>query len=311
MGNSMRLLVIGQAAFGEQVLNALVERGEDIAGVFAPPDKTGRPADPIKAAAEKHGLPVLQFPRMRDPEAIQAARDAGADLGVMAFVTDIVPEETLRAPRLGTIQYHPSLLPKHRGPSSINWPIIQGEDETGLSIFWPDAGLDTGPILMQKRVSIGPNDTLGTIYFDNLFPLGVQAIVESVDLVRQGNAPRVAQDDSQATYEGWCRAKECVIDWSNGSQAVHNLIRGADPSPGASTTFRGETVSVYGSSRSDVADAASPGKIVKVGESGLEIACGRGTVTICKVRPANDGKKRSALEWVETAEIKPGDCFGE
>ena len=120
----------------------------------------------------------------------------------------------LDAPKLGTIQYHPSLLPKHRGPSSINWPIIQGETRTGITIFWPDEALDEGPILLQKEVAIGPHDTLGSLYFDHLFPMGVDAMVEAIDLVRAGKAPRIAQDDSQATYESWCRKADARIDWS-------------------------------------------------------------------------------------------------
>src|SRR5690606_37836153 len=124
------------------------------AAVFAPPTRPGAPDDPLKTAADSHGLPVYQFKRMRDPEAVAAFQAINADLGVMAFVTDIVPESILFAPRLRTIQYHPSLLPKHRGPRSINWPINQGETRTGLSIFWPDEGLDTGPILLQKEVEI-------------------------------------------------------------------------------------------------------------------------------------------------------------
>jgi len=310
MSGSFRLMVIGQAAFGESVLNVLVEQGEDIAGVFAPADKPGKPADPIKAAAEKHGIRVLQFSRMRAPEAIEAAKDLGADLGVMAFVTDIVPEEILNAPRLGTIQYHPSLLPKHRGPSSINWPIIQGETETGLSIFWPDAGLDTGPILMQKRVTIGPDDTLGSVYFDNLFPIGVEAMVESVRLVRAGTAPKLVQDESQATYEGWCKAENCVVDWNQPAQSVHNLIRGADPSPGASTVYNGESLGLFGSTLAGGAVDAAPGSVVSISGDGLVVACGDGAVRVSKVRPAG-GKKGGAAEWTAAAGIQAGALFGD
>lgn len=308
MAESFRLMVIGQAAFGERVLKDLVERGEDVAGVFAPPDTPGKPADAIKVAAEAIGIPVLQFPRMRAPEAIDAARALGADLGVMAFVTDIVPEAILSAPRLGTIQYHPSLLPKHRGPSSINWPIIKGETETGLSIFWPDAGLDTGPILMQKKISIGPDDTLGTIYFDQLFPIGIGAMVESVGLVKAGNAPRISQDESQATYEGWCRAENCVVDWSQPVQTIHNLIRGADPSPGASSTLEGDFLGLFGSRLAERATGREPGEVVRIGPEGVYIACLDGTLCIGKVRAG--GKKLAAADWAESSGLKAGTRLG-
>ena len=122
----------------------------------------------------------------------------------MAFVTLFVPEEFLNIPTHGSIQYHPSLLPAYRGASAINWPIIKGEKETGLSIFWPDNGLDTGDVLMQKKTPISDTDTLGTVYFDRLFPMGVEAMLEAVDLVKAGKAPRIKQDEAKATYEGRC-----------------------------------------------------------------------------------------------------------
>ena len=135
MSDPLRIALIGQAAFGESVLNALLQNSEDIAAVFCPPPNEGRPDDPLKSAADRLGVPVYQFKRMRDTEAIDAYRNLGVDLGVMAFVPDIVPEEILQAPTHGKIQYHPSLLPKHRGPSSLNWPIIPGEGETGRDMF--------------------------------------------------------------------------------------------------------------------------------------------------------------------------------
>ncbi len=197
----MKIVIIGQAAFGRSVMEAISDAGKDeIVGVFPPLDRDGRPADPLKEGALERSVPVFLYCRYRSEEAIEAFKPLDADLCVMAFVTDIVPDEMIEAPQLGTIQYHPSLLPKHRGPSSINWPIMQGETKTGLSIFWPDKGLDTGPILLQKEVAIGPDDTLGSIYFDSLYPMGVEAMVEAIDMVRGGNAPRIVQDESQATY---------------------------------------------------------------------------------------------------------------
>jgi len=227
----MRIILHGQQAFGQSVLEALLDRGEEIVGVYSAPD-AGRP-DPLKVAAEERGLPVFQPSSYKDPEVWAQMKSLEADLCVMAFVTLFVPEEALYAPNQDTIQYHPSLLPLHRGPSSINWPIIMGREKTGLSIFWPDNGLDEGPILMQKECAIGENDTLGSIYFDQLFPMGVDALVESVDLVRDGKAPRVDQDHSKKTYESWCRKDDVRLDWSKPVAEVHNMIRGADPVPGA------------------------------------------------------------------------------
>ena len=155
-GRLMRLVVHGQQAFGKAVLERLLEREENVVGVFCAPDREGRPTDPLKELALERGLPVHQPASWKTDEALALMRSFEADLCVMAYVTLLVPQRVLDAPKLGTIQYHPSLLPRHRGPSSINWPIIQGETRTGLTIFWPDEGLDEGPILLQKEVAIGP-----------------------------------------------------------------------------------------------------------------------------------------------------------
>lgn len=310
MAGDVRIAVIGQAAFGESVLNALVEKGENVVGIFCPPDREGRRPDPIKVAAESHNVPVLQFRRMRNQDAIDAFKDLSADLCVMAFVTDIVPDEILEAPSKGTIQYHPSLLPLHRGPSSINWPIINGEPKTGLSIFWPDKGLDTGPILLQKETEITPDDTLGTVYFDRLFPMGVDAMVEAVEMVRDGTAPRIVQDESKATYEGWCRAENVVIDWSKTVQEIYNMVRGGDPSPGSGTTFDGKAVQFFKAGRLDGDTAKQAGEVTEITEEGFTVAAKGGAITVGRVQPEG-ARKIMAPEWIESVGLKVGDKFGE
>ena len=207
----MKLIVHGQQAFGKSVLEALLAKREMICAVYCAPDVDGGRPDLLKAFAQDQGLPVFQPQSYKDPTVWEQIRSLEADLCVMAYVTLMVPEEALNAPRLGSIQYHPSLLPMHKGPSSINWPIINGENKTGLSIFWPDNGLDTGPILLQKDVEIGPDDTLGSLYFNHLFPMGVDSILEAVDLVRDGTALRLSQDPKAGTYEGWCRRADVEL----------------------------------------------------------------------------------------------------
>lgn len=241
----MRIAVHGQQAFGKAVLERLLERGEEVVAVFCAPDREGRPTDPLKELAQDQGLPVHQPASWKTGEALELMRSHRPDLCVMAYVTLLVPQPVLDAPSRGTIQYHPSLLPRHRGPSSINWPIIQGETRTGLTIFWPNEGLDEGPILLQKEVEIAPDDTLGSLYFNHLFPMGVDAMVEAIDLVRDGKAPRIEQDDSQATYESWCRKADAAIDWRKPAREVLNLIRGTDPQPGAWTVVGGNEVQIY------------------------------------------------------------------
>lgn len=307
----MRIVVIGQASFGKSVVESLVNNGEEVVGLFCPPDRgEGSPVDPIKTLAIEKGIPVIQFKRMRDQGAIENFKDLNADLAVMAFVTDIVPMEMLRAPTKGTIQYHPSLLPKHRGPSSINWPIIQGETKTGLTIFWPDDGLDTGPVLLQKETEIGPDDTLGAVYFDRLFPMGVEAISEAVQMVRAGEAPRIAQDHSQATYEGWCRKDDVVIDWSNPITEVYNLIRGSDPSPGANTTLDGDRLSLYSTQRHDGDTGAIPGQVVEIAEHGVRVAANGGSIIVGRVQPSGE-KKMPARQWADRVGLAQGAQLGD
>ena len=292
----MKLALIGQSAFGKSVLEKLADRAQhEIVGVFAAPDRR-RSREPLAVAAEGLGLSVWQFNRMRDQECIDVFRGLDVDLCVMAYVTDIVPNEIIDAPRRGTIQYHPSLLPLHRGPSSINWAIIQGDTQTGLSIFWPDEGLDTGPILMQKRVDIGPDDSVGSLYFNHLFPMGIEAIIESIDLVADGAAPRVVQDESAATYEGWCGSVDGHIDWTRQTSTVHNLIRGCDPQPGAWSTLNDSQVGMFGSSAGpSVKESARPGTILEIDATGMTVATGNGSVKIKRTRVGR-GPKLAASE---------------
>ncbi len=304
----MRIIVNGQQAFGEAVLRALVERGENVVAVYCAPDKIGARPDPLKLAAESLGLPVYQPQSFKNPDVWAQMSALKPDLCVMAFVTKFVPSDCLSIPRLGTIQYHPSLLPRHRGPSAINWPIIQGETVTGLSIFWPDDGLDTGPILLQKTINIGPDDTLGTLYFDNLFPMGVSAMLESVDLVRECKAPRVEQDHTLSDYQGWCKAEDCVIDWAKPAQTVYNLIRGANPSPGASTLFKDESLSLY-DARMTGSQGGKTGSISAVHEDGIVVEAGGGAILVQRLR-FGKGPKEAATEWFKREALTIGTQLG-
>ena len=301
----MRIIVHGQQAFGQRVLEALLDRGEDIIGVYCAPDREGRPPDPIKQCAAERGLPVFQPGSYRNAATAEQMASLRPDLCVMAYVTAFVPEEVLNVPTHGSIQYHPSLLPRHRGGSSINWPIIWGETKTGLSIFWPDNGLDEGPVLMQKEVEIAADDTLGSLYFDKLFPLGVDAILESVELVRAGKAPKVEQDHSKATYEGWCRGDLVRINWHMPTGTTWNLIRGCNPAPGAWTTFEGGRVAVFDSARIGAAKSVQPGEVTRVGDDGVQVATADGQILVKRVRPEGS-RKVAAAEWAREAGLGEG-----
>ena len=303
----MRLIVHGQQAYGKSVLEAILEKDVDeVVAVYCAPDKEGRPLDPLKEFALEKDLPVFQPDSYKNPDVWEQLASHDADLCVMAYVLLFVPEEALNVPKYGSIQYHPSLLPWHKGPSSINWPIIMGKEKTGLTIFWPDNGLDTGPILLQKEVDIGPDDTLGSVYFDKLYPLGVEAMMESIELVRDGNAPRVVQDPDDGSYEGWCRKDDVQIDWGKGTDEVYNLIRGANPQPGAWTTFNGNEVKIFDSRKADA--SGEPGSLLSIDDSGAVIATGDGAIRVMKVRA--DAGKLAAADYAAESGLEVGSKLG-
>ena len=308
----MRIVVHGQQAFGKAVLEALLKRGENVVGVYVAPEKEGAKADPLKEAALAAKLPVFQPASYRKPEVWEEFKALKPDLQVMAFVTLFVPEDFLNIPTHGSIQYHPSLLPAYRGASAINWPIILGEEETGLSIFWPDNGLDTGDVLIQKKTPISATDTLGTVYFDRLFPMGVEAMLEAVDLVKAGKAPRIKQDESKATYEGRCGPENAHIDWAKSWRQIDPLIRGCNPAPGAWSTLDGKVLKIFDAKPLPAKDpkgiAGKMGEIVAVEADGFTVVCADGRFKVTRVQPA-DGKKVEAGEWAKAANLATGARF--
>jgi methionyl-tRNA formyltransferase len=309
----MRIVVHGQQAFGKAVLEALLKRGDDVVAVYVAPEKPGQKADPLKEAALAANLPVYQPASYRKAEVWDEFRALKPDLQVMAFVTLFVPEEFLNIPTHGSIQYHPSLLPAYRGASAINWPIILGEKETGLSIFWPDNGLDTGDVLLQKKTPISFTDSLGSVYFDRLFPMGVEAMLESVDLVKTGKAPRIKQDEAVATYEGRCTAENARIDWGKPWRQIHNLIRGCSPAPGAFTTFDGKTLQIFEVTPLPARDpkgiGGKLGEIVAVEADGFTVVCADGRIKVTRVKPA-DGPKTGAGDFAASAKLAAGARLG-
>ncbi|MBI3370715.1 MAG: methionyl-tRNA formyltransferase [Betaproteobacteria bacterium] len=309
----MRIVIVGQQDFGKAVMEAFLGRGDEVAGVFCAPEKPGARPDALKMAALEKGVKLFQFPSLKNPEAHAAMQDLSAELGVMAFVLQFAPQEFVRIPRFGTIQYHPSLLPKFRGPSSINWPIIRGETKTGLTIFRPTDGLDEGPVILQKETHLGPDDTLGTVYFDRLFPMGVAAILEAADLVLAGRHRELMQDESLATYEGWCREAEARVHWANHVDFIYNLIRGCNPAPGAWTTLNGRKLQIFDARKHVVrtlgAVRGKIGEVVEAGASSFSVTAQGGRIEVFKAKLA-DGKKLPAGEFIASAGITVGTVFG-
>jgi methionyl-tRNA formyltransferase len=309
----MRVAIVGQQDFGKAVLEAFLTRGDQVAGVFCAPEKPGAKADVLRTFAQEKQIKVFQFPSLKSDEARAAMKGLDAEIGIMAFVLQFAPQDFVNIPRHGTIQFHPSLLPKYRGPSSINWPIIRGDAKTGLSIFRPTDGLDEGPVILQKETPIGADDTLGTVYFDRLFPMGVQAMLEAADLVVAGKHRERVQDESQASYEGWCRKAEARINWANHVDFVYNVVRGCNPAPGAWTTLDGKELQIFDARKHPVrtfgAVKGKIGEIVEVSGKSFQVTAQGGRIEVLRAK-LGDGKKLAAAELLSSGAIKAGAILG-
>jgi methionyl-tRNA formyltransferase len=309
----MKIAIVGQQDFGKAVLEAFLARKDDVAGVFCAPEKPGARPDALKVAAQEKGVKLFQFASLKGDDAKKALKDLNVDIGIMAFVLQFAPQDFVKIPKHGTIQYHPSLLPLYRGPSSINWPIIRGERKTGLTIFRPNDGLDEGPVVLQKETEIGPDDTLGTVYFDRLFPMGVKAMLEAADLVVSNKHKEVVQDESRATYEGWCRKAEAKLNWANHVDFVYNTIRGCNPAPGAWTTLEGKELQIFDARKLPVRTFGTVkgkiGEVVEATEKSFQVTAQGGRIEVLRAK-LGDGKKVAAGELLAGGLIKPGALLG-
>ena len=303
----MRIVLHGQQAFGEAVLQKLLDRGEDVVAVCCAPTKEGKPEDPLALLAKDKGIPLHQPASWKTPQALELMQSFKADICMMAYVLLFVPEAVRDAPTYGTFQYHPSLCPLHRGPSSINWPIAMGKTHTGLTIFWPDDGLDEGPVMLQKTCAIGADETLGDIYFKKLFPMGVDAMLEALDMVKAGVMIKHDQRLEDGTYEGWFKKDSAKIDWAKPVAETYNTIRAANPAPGAWTTLDGAEVKIYDAARMD--GDGTPGEIIDISEEGVTVQGNGGRILIKRVRPEASGKI-PASEWASAITLKIGNTLG-
>ena len=303
----MRIIFIGQAAFGNDALYTLIQQGETIVGVLTVPDRAGQ-VNPVKALAEANHLPVLQPAKLKAPEAVEWVRGLQPDLLVLAFVTDFVPDEMIEISTKGGINYHPSLLPKYRGGSAMNWAIIGGESETGVTIHQIDAGVDTGPIILQEKVTIDPDDTLKSLYFKKLYPLGIQMIADAVRLTREESVIPVPQDHSQASFQPVIKETDVIIDWTRSTKTVYNLIRGSNPSPGATTFLRGEKLKIW--EGKPYSSNGQPGEIIEIKtDQGFVVATGGGAILAQRVQYRITGKI-SANEFTEKVSLHINERLG-
>jgi len=248
----MKVAIIGQSRFAAEVYSGLVKDGHSVVGVFTILDQ-GAKEDPLASVASADGVPVFKYKTWRRkgvaiPEVLEDYKSVGAELNVMPFCSQFIPMEVINHPAHQSICYHPSLLPRHRGASSINWTLICGDRKGGFSIFWADDGLDTGPVLLQKECPVGPNDTVDSIYNGFMYPEGIKAMREAVRLVAEGKAPRKVQPEEGATYDPMLNKTElCKVPIDKPGKAIHDFIRGLDSSPGAWITLDGKQAKVFGS----------------------------------------------------------------
>jgi methionyl-tRNA formyltransferase len=306
---SLRVALFGQADFGRTCLDRLLADGHKIVAAFAPPD-TGRP-DALASRASDLGVPLIRrrYFQKRGGEAIPAAlqsyRRLDADLNVLASFTSFLPPAITDAPRHKSICFHPSLLPRFRGGAAMQWQIILGELETGVTIFVPDAGVDTGPIVVQKGgVAIGPEDTTGSLFFKKLTPLGVDAIVEAVNLIDAGTARLTPQDEACATFQGLVTDSDAAIDLDRPAAEIDRLVRGCDPQPGAYLRWESEIVRLYGA-RLEPGPAAPPGTLRAVEGEGLVLALNGANLRVERVRA--DAGKEPGRAFAERRGIREGD----
>jgi methionyl-tRNA formyltransferase len=310
----LRVALFGQAPLAVGVLDGLIGRGHRIACVFAAED-TGRP-DPLVTRAESLGLRVVRrryYQRKSgEPiaEAVEAHRELGAELNVLASFTSFLPRAITDAPVHGSLCFHPSLLPRYRGGNAMQWQIIEGERETGVSIFVPDEGVDTGPIVVQKGgVPIEAHDTTGTLFFEKLCPLGVEAILQAVDEVAQGRARPAPQDESLATHQPLVDDAAARIDLESEAVKVDRLVRGCDPQPGAWLLGGELRVRLFDAMLEPPSSSdAEPGTVIQVEERGMRIALRGGVLRVGRVR-ADQGKE-PAHAFAKRQGIGPGARLG-
>ena len=303
-----RIALFGQAAFARDVLVRLVEAGHEIVGVYAPPDAAGGRPDPLAEEAAKRGFSSFRYKAFRRggqaiPERVAEYRALGAELNLMPYTTAILPAQIVEAPRLGSLCFHPSLLPRFRGGAAIAWQIILGERETGVTVFRPDAGVDTGPIVVQRGgVGIDDTDNAATLYFQKLYPLGVDAMLEAVDAVDRGRARLRAQDESAASFQGLVTDEAARIDWQRPAAELDRLVRGCDPQPGAHALHRGQMLRLFDARLLPGAGPEPPGTAIGLQDGRLLIAARGGRLSIGKLRLGGGAKLAAAEAGLEAGE---------
>lgn len=299
----MRILFMGTPEFAVASLKRLVEDGHEICGVFTQPDKPKNRGhkltpSPVKEYALSQGLTVYQPQKMRDGEALAVVRELEPELIVVAAYGKILPEEILQTPPYGSINVHSSLLPKYRGAAPINWAILDGEAETGVSIMYMAKELDAGDVILQKTTPIGPEEDAQALTL-RLAALGAEALAEAVAALKAGTAERTPQDHSRMTYASMLSKEMSPVDWTRSAHAISCQIRGLIPWPCASTeAVTGQPMKLFAASETGEQTSAKAGTVLAAGKQGIDVACGDGKVLRLTEIQAQGGKRMSAAAYL-------------
>ena len=315
----MNIIFMGTPEFAVSTLQKLIESGHAVRAVVTQPDRAkGRGqhviAPPVKTLAEQHGIPVMQPRRVREEAVVQQIRDINPDVIVVVAYGQILPETLLRIPRLGCINVHASLLPKYRGAAPMNWAIVRGETETGVTTIFMDKGMDTGDMLLTRTIPIEPRETTATLH-DKLAALGAELLIETLRQAEAGTLVRIPQDHAAATYAPLMKKEDGLIDWNESAQAIDCKVRGFFPWPGAYTTIHGKCVKVLqGEVETDVpCDLREhlPGMVVRLDQTrGPLVATGKGFLRIVEIQPENK-KPMRCNDFCRGYRLNVGDRFGE
>jgi len=308
----LRIIFMGTPEFACPTLQKLIDRGEEVIAVITQPDRPkGRGQQtvppPVKVLAEQHAIPVIQPVKVRLPEVVDSIRQLAPDLIVVVAFGQILPKSLLDIPRYGCINVHASLLPRWRGAAPLNWCIIKGDAETGITTMMMDVGLDTGDMLLKKATPIDPDGNTDVLH-DRLSLLGAETLAETLDLLKAGKLVREKQDDALTCYAPMLKKDDGLIDWNREPQQIRNLVRGMTPWPGAFSFVDGRMVKIY-----QVRTAAGeglPGTVIHAGREGLEVACAGGSIIVEELQL--EGKKRlPARDFLAGYKIAPGTILGK
>ncbi len=308
----MKIVFMGTPDFAAGVLEALIKAGHEITAVVTQPDKAkGRSKElqfpPVKECALAHNIPVMQPVKIKTPEAMAELAKYEADVFVVAAFGQILSQEILDMPKYGCLNIHASLLPKYRGASPIQHVIIEGEQETGVTIMQMNAGLDTGDMLYKKSISIEDTDTYETLH-DKLMVLGGQAIVEALPLLEEGALVPQVQQDEQSCYAKLISKEMGNIDFHKSAVEIGRLIRGLNPWPSAYTFYKGRQMKVWEATVEEGTTDKQPGMVVEVTKDTIKVACGEGLLCIMSLQL--EGKKRmSTHDFLLGVKVQSGEVF--